>query len=129
MCGDRTCIWLISYVWRVCHNIPYNTILYHTTGVILSKGSGYISYAEYLFLLTALISMSFVCVYVCMHICKRARTSNSLILVPVHQFEIAFKMFDLDGNGIVDLEEFAKVWFGMVWKGLSGTYFAVFFNH
>ena len=69
-----------------------------------------------------------------MHVCMYAylsasRTSNSLILVPVHQFEIAFKMFDLDGNGIVDLEEFAKVWFGMVWKGLSGTYFAVFFNH
>eukprot|EP00042_Codosiga_hollandica_P055153 m.765278 g.765278 ORF g.765278 m.765278 type:complete len:460 (-) comp59059_c1_seq3:1941-3320(-) len=45
---------------------------------------GLISYPEYLFLVTALT-------------------------IPVHQFEVAFKMFDLDGNGIVDMDEFKVV--------------------
>ncbi|EDQ88675.1 uncharacterized protein MONBRDRAFT_32612 [Monosiga brevicollis MX1] len=48
------------------------------------KDAGLISYEEFLFLLTALSS-------------------------PPRQFELAFKMFDLDGNGVVDLVEFAQV--------------------
>jgi Ca2+-binding EF-hand superfamily protein len=46
--------------------------------------NGLVSYAEYLFLLTALTK-------------------------PRRQFQIAFLMFDRDGNGIVDKEEFQAV--------------------
>ena len=31
------------------------------------------------------------------------------ILAPKRNFEIAFRMFDLDGNGVVDAQEFDKV--------------------
>lgn len=45
---------------------------------------GLISYDEFLFLLAALSA-------------------------PPRQFQLAFKMFDLDGNGVVDIEEFGRV--------------------
>ena len=32
-----------------------------------------------------------------------------IILAPKRNFEIAFRMFDLDGNGVVDADEFDKV--------------------
>ena len=46
--------------------------------------SGLISFDEFLFLLTVLSASP-------------------------RQFELAFKMFDLDGNGVVDINEFAQV--------------------
>jgi Ca2+-binding EF-hand superfamily protein len=48
------------------------------------EGSGLISYDEFLFLVTALSASP-------------------------RQFELAFKMFDLDGNGFVDIGEFVQV--------------------
>eukprot|EP00911_Craspedida_sp_UC1_P002400 UC1_evm2s1792 len=36
------------------------------------------------------------------------------ISAPPLQFELAFKMFDLDGNGIVDLQEFSKVQYAVM---------------
>jgi hypothetical protein len=45
---------------------------------------GLISYDEFLFLLAALSA-------------------------PPRQFQLAFRMFDLDGNGVVDIEEFGRV--------------------
>ena len=32
-----------------------------------------------------------------------------LLTTPRRNFEIAFRMFDLDGNGVVDAQEFEKV--------------------
>ena len=45
---------------------------------------GYINYEDYMFLLM-------------------------LLTTPRRNFEIAFRMFDLDGNGVVDAQEFEKV--------------------
>lgn len=45
---------------------------------------GYINYEDYMFLLM-------------------------LLTTPRRNFEIAFRMFDLDGNGVVDAQEFDKV--------------------
>eukprot|EP00049_Salpingoeca_infusionum_P015974 m.317859 g.317859 ORF g.317859 m.317859 type:complete len:446 (+) comp15987_c1_seq4:54-1391(+) len=62
------------------------TLFNHDTRGVVADGSEYglISYSEYLFLLT-------------------------LISGSTRQFELAFKMFDMDGNGIVDLNEFQQV--------------------
>ena len=45
---------------------------------------GYINYEDYMFLLM-------------------------MLTTPRRNFEIAFRMFDLDGNGVVDAQEFAQV--------------------
>ena len=34
---------------------------------------------------------------------------HCIISAPKRNFEIAFRMFDLDGNGVVDADEFDKV--------------------
>lgn len=68
-----------------------------------------ISYAEYVFLLTVLSSA---CVRVPPARGRRSRAKGSPLCrkpAPKHQYELAFYMFDLDGNGTVDMEEFGKV--------------------
>uniref|UniRef100_K3X0V2 EF-hand domain-containing protein n=1 Tax=Globisporangium ultimum (strain ATCC 200006 / CBS 805.95 / DAOM BR144) TaxID=431595 RepID=K3X0V2_GLOUD len=49
-----------------------------------ADGDGLISYAEYMFF-------------------------NTLLAIPEHQFELAFKMFDSDGNGRLDHREFKQI--------------------
>ena len=51
---------------------------------VIADTDNLISFSEFLFLLTALVT-------------------------PTFKFEIAFRMFDQDGNGTVDLSEFSKV--------------------
>lgn len=55
-----------------------------TVGKTFAGFGGYINYEDYIFLLTVLTT-------------------------PKRNFEIAFRMFDLDGNGVVDADEFDKV--------------------
>eukprot|EP00056_Hartaetosiga_gracilis_P011288 m.169898 g.169898 ORF g.169898 m.169898 type:complete len:471 (-) comp13484_c3_seq12:3794-5206(-) len=58
---------------------------HNSDGRVTSEGdNGLISYAEFLFLVT-------------------------LLSAPPRQFDFAFKMFDVDGNGTVDLQEFSTV--------------------
>ena len=59
---------------------------------------GYINQEDYMFLLTVLTSKEF------FH-----EWETKKILAPKRNFEIAFRMFDLDGNGVVDAQEFDKV--------------------
>lgn len=67
---------------------------YDSEGNLLSK-SGLISFSEYLFFL-------------------------SVLSTPKRQFELAFKMVDLDGNGTVDLDEFSKVQHAIISKTPAG---------
>ena len=64
-------------------------------GRLLNDQCGVISYDEYLFLLSALSA-------------------------PPRQFELAFKLFDLDGNGVVDITEFGKVQLAVQNKTATG---------
>lgn len=54
-------------------------------GKTFAAFGGYINQEDYMFLLTVLTT-------------------------PKRNFEIAFRMFDLDGNGVVDAAEFDKAW-------------------
>lgn len=78
-------------------NIKTSPVLFShdNKGVLETKDAGLISYGEFLFLLTALIT-------------------------PSSHFKIAFTMFDIDGNGIVDLEEFTKVQLALQRKTPTG---------
>jgi len=64
-----------------------------TVGKTFAGFGGYINYEDYIFLLTVLTT-------------------------PKRNFEIAFRMFDLDGNGVVDADEFDKVT-EIIMKGTS----------
>ena len=77
-----------------------------------SLGVGILTYADYLFLITALVSKSLLyCGYVlllvlnideyCIHVYLFAETTR--------QFEIAFKMIDEDKSDYIDLKEFSQV--------------------
>ena len=71
----------------------------------LSGFAGVLSYGDYLFLLTALISRCYIiqCMYM-YHFC--------IMYVSVEtrrQFEIAFRMYDVDNSDFIDHEEFSRV--------------------
>ena len=65
--------------------------------------AGVLSYGDYLFLLTALISRCYIiqCMYIYNHFC--------IVLETRRQFEIAFKMYDVDNSDFIDHEEFSRV--------------------
>lgn len=76
-------------VLSTTHRFTSHSVVASNTSPLLGqmtscKDRGLISYNEFLFLLAALSA-------------------------PPRQFHLAFKMFDLDGNGVVDIEEFGLV--------------------
>ena len=75
--------------------------------IFLKLGSsGLISFSDYIFLLTLLSSK-----LMTMFSPPRAGVKVLLVMKPasVRHFEIAFRMFDLNGDGDVDAEEFDQV--------------------
>ena len=68
---------------------------------------GLISFSDYLFLLTLLASTCDIMLQ--SHSLRVCKYPHTLSTAPARRFEIAFKMFDLNGDGEVDFEEFEQV--------------------
>lgn len=66
--------------------------------------SGLITFSDYIFLLTVLSSKCINKFYLFI-----ITIIQNIILASKRHFEIAFRMFDLNGDGDVDCEEFEKV--------------------
>lgn len=82
-----------------------------------ADGDGLISYAEYMFFNTLLAStwpsrpfrLELVAVRVLCTVVSHLTVYMVVLTVPERQFELAFKMFDADGNGRLDHREFKQV--------------------
>lgn len=70
--------------------------------------NGLISFTDFIFLLTLLSSKKFYWGFFCANYGKQATIWN-IPKAPKRHFEIAFYMFDEDGNGNIDLAEFEKL--------------------
>lgn len=68
--------------------------------------SGLITFSDYIFLLTVLSSMYYILLYIDYWL---TYYKYLYFLASKRHFEIAFRMFDLNGDGDVDCEEFEKV--------------------